>query len=82
MKSLCYSKKSPKFMKIKCHQMSDEVNDVLAKILAHIKIVDKLPVCNPEDDPVLNRKEEEAISSFRKAPLPEHLAQRFNKIQD
>jgi hypothetical protein len=82
MKRLCYSKKSPKFMKIKCEQMSNEVNDILAKMGAQIRIVDKLPVCNPEDDPVLRRKEKEAINTFREAPLPENLARRFNKVED
>jgi hypothetical protein len=46
---------------------------------ARITVVDKLPFHVADDDPVLLRKEQEAIKSFYETPWPEEVLKRIKR---
>ncbi|HEV3411989.1 MAG TPA: hypothetical protein VG101_05895 [Puia sp.] len=61
-------------------EMKEEKKNKLEEsVEAHITMVDNLPFHIADDDPVLLRKEQEAIKSFYETPWPEEVLKRIVK---
>jgi hypothetical protein len=58
---------------------SKQEENIADKSDAKIKVVDELPFCSADDDPLLLRKEEESIKSFYEATWPDFLLKRIEK---